>query len=123
MKRPVGRVAVDNHGRVPLFDATNESPNFGAFEFDEIAIEVESLGIGADTHPFFRPQLARPVRSRHAFITVRIEDGDDQQDQIFQQGRVGRGGNFPSEHQHCFLGVDLARMDISLNVDDKLAAF
>src|SRR5262249_24430674 len=47
--RAVCRVAVDEESRVPFVEEVDQGTDFRTFQLHEIAIEVEALGVGANT--------------------------------------------------------------------------
>src|SRR5207245_483008 len=88
MKRSVGRVAINDDGRIPLIEEPNQAPYLGAFQFDEIAIEVETLGVLANAHSFDRPDLARPIGLGEVLVAIGIEDRREDQAEILKEGPV-----------------------------------
>ena len=121
VKRAVGRVAVDDDRRVPLVEQLHQRPHLGAFQLDEIAVEVEAGRIGADADAVRRAVLLRPMLGIDLLVAVRVEIRAENDDEVLEQRLRRAEGDVPGEHLQRFLAVDLAGVDVGLGVDDELA--
>ena len=117
----VGGVTVDDDGRVPLVEEADQGADLGALQLDEVAVEVESLGIGPDAHAVDGAVLLRTMGFVQAFIAVGVEDGGEDEDEVFQQRSILGRGQIAGQHEERFLAIHLAGMNVSLGIDDELA--
>ncbi len=119
VERAVGRVAVDEEQRVPApEDVLDEAGELRALELHGVAVEVQVLAVVADARTLLRADLAHAVARVHLVVAVGVEDRGDEQDDPVEIGRFGVEDDVAGQHQGRFLALDLAGVDVGLDVDD-----
>ena len=121
MLRPVRRVQVDGHMRIVLAEQPRHRSRLGRVELHVIAVQVVALGVRPLAHPPDRPVLAAAVREEHPLVAVRVVDGRDEEDHRLPPLAVAAGEEVAQQHLERLLPAHLARVDVALQVDDRLS--
>ena len=119
--RPVRGVQVNGEMRVPAVEQADERKGLGRFHLDVIAVQIQSAGIFADAHAANRAILVRAVMDADFLVAVGVVNGRDENDELVQQGLKVTEEDAPGNLLHGLLALDLARVDVGHDEDDRLA--
>ena len=89
-----------------------------ALELHGVAVEVEVLAVVPDARALLGADLAPAVPGVHLVVAVGVEDRGDEEDDLVEIGELGVEEDVAGEHQRRFLALDLAGVDVGLEVDD-----
>lgn len=81
--RAVGRVRIDDHGRIPCPQTLDQPTNFGRLQLDEVPVEIKPAGVLAVADAFLRAGLFWPLALGDALVAVGVEDQRHKNDEIF----------------------------------------
>ncbi len=112
-------MAVDEDQGIPAqVHVADDGRDLRALQLHPVAVEVEVPAVGPETDALGRPGLVGAVAGVDFLVAVGVEVGDDDQNDFFQPGTLRRGGDVPGQHQAGLLALDLAGVDVGLEVDD-----
>ena len=109
---PVRRVEVDDDVRVVVVEEPGEGAGLGRVELDEVAVEVEAVGVGALAHAVDGAVLERPVARVEALVPVGVVDRGDEDRERIGPGGVLTAGEVAEEEERRLLPRHLARVDV-----------
>ena len=119
--RPVRGVQIDGHVRIVVAEQARHRPGLGRLQLHVVAVQVVALGVRPLSHPAERPVLAPAVGEGHPLVPVRVVDRRDQQHHRFPPLAVPARQKVAQQHLKRLLPAHLARVDVALQVDDRLA--
>ena len=95
MVASIGGVEIHREVRVVVGIESNQRAGFGSVQLHLVPVQVKSLSIGSLSHPADGPVLPSAVVEAHPFISISVEEGDDEKDQRVLPGRVFSSGELP----------------------------
>lgn len=82
---------------------------------------MESLHVGPLACPGDGPVLGAAAGHRHSLVAVRVVDGGDEEHHRVHPRRVAAERDVPQHRLHRLFTLDLAGVDVGLDVDTQLA--
>ena len=117
MARPVGGVQVHRDLRVVVVHQLHERARLGGLQLHVVPVEIEVLRVGALPLSRHRAILPAAVGQAHLLVAVGVVDRLDDEDHGLQPVGVLAFGELAKEDQRRFLALDLAGVDVPLDVD------
>jgi len=113
----VGRVQVDHHVRIVVLVGQRQGARLGRLQLHMVAVQVESLRVGAFPRALVRAKLIRSVHWADPLVAIRVVDrGNEQRHGRRPLGMVAHDET-AEQHQQRFLATDLAAVDGALEPD------
>ena len=117
MPRAVGGVQVDHHVRVEVVQQPHHRARLRRLELDVVAVDVEPLRVGARALAADRAVLEAAAGQRDLLVAVGVVVGVHEQHHRRQPVGVLARGDVADQRQHRLLALDLAGVDVGLQVD------
>ena len=120
--RAVGGVQVDDDSRVPAREERGQGAAFNAFQFHEVAVQVEAAPILARADATDRAVLLRTVVEADFLVAIRVVVRREQPDGLWQQFLQVADREPSREVEDRLLAFDLAGMDVRHDEHHRPAA-
>jgi hypothetical protein len=103
--------------RVVLTHRGYQRSNLRALELDEVAVEIEALGVGADANTSNGAVLGDAILDVDTLVAVGVEVGHDEEHDMLEPGVVATFGDLAHELQHRLFALDLPRVNVGVDED------
>ena len=115
----VGCVCVNEQDGIPVIHDLNEEAGASRLQLGHIAVDVEAVSFGTGTDQL-GSKLGGNTILAEVVIAIRAVVGANHDDQILQQFIMLALRHFTGENQHGLLALDLAGVDIAVDIDNRL---